>query len=223
MFKSKLRPVATPQWEHQKLAGTLALLWGNADFDQPPVPRTSFVAGVGLHDRAYGPIDNLPIGELPEAEWLALTRAGFDAAWDDPVADLIAKAHLRRLTGYGGAPERQALAAAMAQEIERLAAQHGLDLATLDRLDRITNLCDQIAFDFCFEAPAAGAVAVFPHSGGAQVSLGYRIADGVIAVDPWPFGVDEHAGYLVGYQLEGYPDRLEPALLPYRLVRGGAA
>jgi len=26
------------QWEHQKLAGTLALLWGNADFERPPVP-----------------------------------------------------------------------------------------------------------------------------------------------------------------------------------------
>ena len=29
MFKSKLRPVVVPQWEHEKLAGTLALLWGN--------------------------------------------------------------------------------------------------------------------------------------------------------------------------------------------------
>ena len=31
MFKSKQRPIVIPQWEHQKLAGTLALLWGNAD------------------------------------------------------------------------------------------------------------------------------------------------------------------------------------------------
>src|SRR5262249_17997360 len=30
MFISKQRPIAIPQWEHQKLAGTLALLWGNA-------------------------------------------------------------------------------------------------------------------------------------------------------------------------------------------------
>ena len=38
MFISKQRPIAIPQWEHQKLAGTLALLWGNADFERPPVP-----------------------------------------------------------------------------------------------------------------------------------------------------------------------------------------
>lgn len=221
MFKSKLRAVVTPQWEHQKLAGTLALLWGNAAFERPPVPRESFLAGVGLHDRAYGPLDNLPIGELPEAEWLALTRAGFDMAWDDPLADLISKAHLRRLASYGGAPERQAAAAAMAREIGELADRHGLDRATLERVDRITNLCDRIAFDFCFEAPAEGAVRVFPRNDGDdEVAIGYRIASGTISVDPWPFGVEEHAGYLAGYQLQGYPDRLEPALLPYRLVRG---
>jgi hypothetical protein len=50
MFKSKQRPIAIPQWEHQKLAGTLALLWGNADFERPLVAFESFLVGVGLHD-----------------------------------------------------------------------------------------------------------------------------------------------------------------------------
>jgi hypothetical protein len=64
MFTSKQRPIVIPQWEHQKLAGTLALLWGNAEFERPPVPFESFLTGVGLHDRAYGPFDNLPIGGI---------------------------------------------------------------------------------------------------------------------------------------------------------------
>ena len=59
MFLSKQRPIAIPQWEHQKLAGTLALLWGNTEFERPPVPFESFLIGIGLHDRAYGPLDNL--------------------------------------------------------------------------------------------------------------------------------------------------------------------
>jgi hypothetical protein len=54
MFISKQRPIAIPQWEHQKLAGTLALLWGNAEFERPLVPFESFLTGIGLHDRAYG-------------------------------------------------------------------------------------------------------------------------------------------------------------------------
>ncbi|HEX5688545.1 MAG TPA: hypothetical protein VFX76_01000, partial [Roseiflexaceae bacterium] len=88
------------------------------------------------------------------------------------------------------------------------------------RIDRITNLCDRIAFDFCFEAPAEGDVSIFPRNDrDEQVKVRYRMDDGVIQVDPWPFGVESHTGYLVGYQLEGYPARLEPVLVPYHLVR----
>ena len=72
MFISKQRPITIPQWEHQKPAGTLALLWGNAELERPPVAFDSFLAGIGLHDRAYRPLDNLPIGAISEDEWLAL-------------------------------------------------------------------------------------------------------------------------------------------------------
>jgi hypothetical protein len=220
MFKSKQRPIAIPQWEHQKLAGTLALLWGNADFERPPVPFESFLTGIGLHDRAYGPLDNLPIGGIAEAEWLALTRSGFKVTWADPIADLITKMHLKRLASYGSAPARQALTVEMAQAIQAKIEQHGLDATLFERIDRITNLCDSIAFDFCFEAPAEGEVRIFPRNDrDEEMVVGYRIQDGTIQVDPWPFGVDSHSGYLVGYQLEGYPAVLEPVMLPYRLVR----
>jgi Protein of unknown function (DUF3891) len=218
MFKSKQRPITVPQWEHQKLAGTLALLWGNAEFERPSVPFESFLTGIGLHDRAYGPLDNLPIGELPEEEWLALTRAGFEMTWADQVADLIAKMHLKRLTSYGSAPARQAMAADMTQAIQEQLQRHGFDIVLFERIDRITNLCDKIAFDFCFEAPAEGEVRIFPRNDrDDEVAVHYRIEDSMIEITPWPFGVDSNTGYLVGYQLDGYPAVLEPVTLPYRL------
>jgi len=221
MFKSKQRPIAIPQWEHQKLAGTLALLWGNAEFERPPVPFESFLTGIGLHDRAYGMLDNLPIGEIPEEDWLALTRSSFEMTWADPVADLITKMHLKRLTSYGGAPARQVLTAEMAQAIQAKIQRHGLDAVTFERIDRITNLCDCIAFDFCFEAPAKGELRIFSRNDrDEEVGVGYRIEEGAIRVDPWPFGVDSHTGYAVGYQLDGYPAVLEPILVPYQLIQG---
>jgi len=221
MFKSRQRPIAIPQWEHQKLAGTLALLWGNADFERPSVPFESFLTGIGLHDRAYGPLDNLPIGGIPEEEWLALTHSGFEMTWADPVADLITKMHLKRLASYGSAPARQAMTAEMAQAIQAEIQSHGLDRATFERIDCITNLCDRIAFDFCFEVPAEGEVRIFPRNDrDDEVAVAYRIETGTIQVNPWPFGVDSHTGYLVGYQLDGYPAMLEPVMLTYRLVQG---
>ncbi len=216
MFKSKRRPIVIPQSEHQRLAGALALLWSNAGFARPPVPFASFVAGVALHDRAYGPLDNLPIGELPEQEWLALTQRGFDMTSADPIADLIVKMHLQRLTGYGRAPARQTQAAAMALAIDAQAAQSGLASAALACTDRITRLCDDIAFAFCFELPADGAVQIFPHCAETEeVAVRYQIDGGTIQVDPWPFSASSCTGYLVGYPLAGYPDVLEPLLLPY--------
>jgi len=221
MFKSKLRPIVIPKFEHEKLVGTLALLWGNAVFDMPPVPLNSFLAGIGLHDRAYGHLDNLPIGEASEAEWLANTRKGFDMAWHDPLADAIAKMHLQRLASYGTSPARTAEAAAMAEEIAALAAEHGLDRALLSRIDRITQLCDDISFAFCFEAPTQGTVRVFPrNSEDEEVEVGYRVEEGKIRATPWPFAVDGHRGYLVGYRLEGYPEVLEPVMVTYELVKG---
>ncbi len=176
MFKSKQRPIAIPQWEHQKLAGTLALLWGNAEFERPPVPFESFLTGIGLHDRAYGPLDNLPIGGIPEEDWLALTRSGFEMSWADPVADLITKLHLKRLASYGSAPARQALTAEMAQAIQAKMERHSLAAATFERIDRITNLCDRIAFDFCFEVLAEGKVRIFSRNDrDEEVGVGYRV------------------------------------------------
>jgi hypothetical protein len=50
--------------------------------------------------------------------------------------------------------------------------------------------------------------------------VNHRIEGGTIQVDPWPFGVASHTGYLVGYQLEDYPTVLEPVLVRYQLVQG---
>jgi hypothetical protein len=145
--------------------GHTGLALGHADFERPPIPFESFLTEIALHDRAYGPLDNLPIGGIPEEQWLALTRSGFEMTWADPIADLITKMHLKRLTSYGSAPARQALAAELAQRIQAQIQRHGLEAALFERIDRITNLCDRIAFDFCFEAPAEGAVRVFPRNG----------------------------------------------------------
>ncbi len=197
------------------------MLWGNTDFARPPIPFESFVTGIGLHDRAYGPLDNLPIGGISEDAWLALTRSGFEMAWADPIADLVSKMHLRRLASYGSAPARQAMAAEMAQAIQAQIEHHGFDTALFERIDRITNLCDRIAFDFCFEVPAEGEVRIFPRNERAEeVVVGYDIKDATIRVAPWPFAVKSHVGYLVGYLREGYPAVLEPVMVQYQLIPG---
>jgi len=52
MFRSTKREALFPQSEHARLAGAIALAWGNEQFHRPALPFASFVAGVTLHDRA---------------------------------------------------------------------------------------------------------------------------------------------------------------------------
>jgi Protein of unknown function (DUF3891) len=222
MFRSKIRPLIIAQAEHGKLAGALAFLWGNDHFDPPPLDRSAFVTGVELHDRGYGYLDNDGIGEVTEDRWMAITRAGFYQELAEPAAELLIKLHLQRLTSYGNSPPRQALLAELSAASTAYAQQYALDLALWQRVDRITNLCDSIAFDFCFEQPTTGQVAVYPQNDQpAQVAIHYAVAEDEIRVTPWPFAVECYQGYLIAYQQDHYPARLAPVLRPFRLAPGG--
>jgi hypothetical protein len=218
MFKSKQRPVVIPQSEHSRLAGALAFAWGNAQFDSPPLPRLSFVEGVALHDRGYGYLDILPIGEACEDDWLEVTRRGFEMPSGDAIAAIITRFHLRRLVAWRATPERHALAEEMATAIDQQIAQTGLPKLIFERTDRITDFCDSVSFDFCFERPAHGRVMVYPRNDSEEeISIQYEIKDGDITLTPWPLAVDKISGYLIGYQADSYPERLIPVLLPYHV------
>ncbi len=220
MFRSKAEPIVFSQFEHLRLSGELALLWGNRDFDPPPIPRGSFVAGVGLHDRGYGLIDDSPIGGMADSEWMAIARRGFAMRYSDPVADLIAKYHVRRLAGHGDSGDRRALAAGFSAEIDRLLGEHGFARDVFDRIDQITNLCDRISFDFCFGEPAQGMLPVHPRNGeSAEIEVSYRVEAECINLDPWPLSVDSHESYLIAYRVEGYPQVLDPVMKRWRVAK----
>jgi hypothetical protein len=218
MFKSKLRSVVVPQSEHLRLVGQLAFHWGNAQFDAPNIPRLSFVEGVALHDRGYGYLDNLPIGETSDDDWLEVARRGFDMPSGDPFASIITRFHVRRLVASQVTLKRRNLAAEMTAEIDRQMAEAALPEQLFERVDRITDFCDSVSFNFCFERPARGEVLIFPRNDSEeQVPVQYELQGGEICITPWPLSVHELSGYLVGYQSQGYPAHLMPVLLPYHL------
>jgi hypothetical protein len=63
----------------------------------------------------------------------------------------------------------------MAQAIQAKIGHYGLDSTIFEQIDRITNLCDRIAFDFCFKAPAKGEVRIYPRNNREEeVTVGYQ-------------------------------------------------
>ncbi len=220
MFKSKRRPLVTPQSEHLKLVGTLAMLWGNDEFDFPPIERTSMIAGMGTHDRGYGYLDNHPIGGMEESEWFPIARQTFYMPCSDVVADTIVKYHFRRLASHDDSAGRKALTEEFSNAIDEHLEKHNLSETLYDRIDRITNLCDSISFSFCFDVPASGEIPIFPRNGNnTEVTVKYHVEDGLISATPWPFSVDTYEGYIVAYKSDGYPEQLDPVILSYQLKR----
>jgi uncharacterized protein DUF3891 len=215
VFRSRRRDLVYPQLEHARLAAAIALAWGNETFPPPSLPRDPFVAGVALHDRGYSPLDADGIGEVPRERWLAIQRESFRPRGDDPVVDLVVALHVRRLIGWSRGAEE--VAAELGPEVERLRVAAGVSDADAAAADRVTDMCDRIAFDFCFEEAAEGSLEL-PARDGGLAAVAYAIeAGGRVRLDPWPLQGDRLEGLAVGYAAAAYPALLEPVLVPYLL------
>jgi hypothetical protein len=178
------------------------------------------IAGMGLHDRGYGYLDNNPIGEMDDSVWFGIARRGFYMHCSDIVADTIVKYHIRRLASHDSTDGRKALVAEFSKAIEEQLEQHDLSNELFERMDRVTDLCDSLSFSFCFDAPASGEISVFPRNNeDTEVVVKYHVEDGLIEANPWPFSVDRYEGYLVAYKSDGYPEQLDPIILPFMLKK----
>jgi hypothetical protein len=216
VFRSARRAVVFPQAEHARLAAAIALAWGNDELAAPPLPREAFVAGVALHDRGYAALDADGIGEVAPERWLEIQRESFRPREDDPVVDLVVAMHVRRLVRWS---RGAATATELDPAVDALRALAGVSPEDAEAADLITNMCDRIAFDFCFEEPAEGTLEL-PATGSrdARVHVRYALTgDGRVELEPWPLALPRLTGVLFAFAAVGYPAVLEPVVVPFGL------
>lgn len=199
MFRSRRRPIMFPQADHARFAGALATAWAPlpAQF-----PFASLVRGVADHDRGYGEHDVDDIDTVDAAAWIEIQRRGFAPRGEDAVVDLVVALHVRRLLSRNDA----AATADADAVIESLLAPAGVSREQAEAADVVTNVCDVISFEFCFEAPTERDVR------GHHLVLD---GEGRITVDPWPFRLPELTGLVTAFEADGYPERLVPVVVPY--------
>lgn len=217
MFKSKIRNLIFPQMEHSRLAGTIAALWGNDQFDRPAFHFGSFVAGVTFHDHGHGYFDLDAIGSMTPAEELASMRKLVEHRLADPIIDTVANFHILRLLHL--TEVTYPLIEACEQQIAAGIEATGISRDQYEWANRITWLCDKISFDFCFEEPVRAETEVSPRKNQAETILvSYEIdGQGHIIIEPWPLRVETYEGFIFGYEAEGYPAELKPVMVHYVL------
>jgi hypothetical protein len=202
MFRSRRRAIVFAQPDHARLAGAIALAWR----DRPPLPFGSFVRGVADHDRGYGEHDSDEIGVVESERWVSIQRRGFTMQSGDAVVDLIAAMHVRRLLSSQDDEYERAAFAEVDALVPSLLRAAGVSAECAEQADAITNVCDRIAFLFCFEEPSQGEV-----RGIAYALDGH----GMITLDPWPLDVPRLVGLVTAYDADGYPERLVPVVVPF--------
>ena len=222
MFKSKKREIVVEQREHARLAGMLAQMWGNDAFDSPRLPIASFIAGVCFHDRGYDALDTDPIPDVDEATWIEKQLRGAERSCKDADADLLVTFHVRRLLASKRSPARDAAVAKVEERISQRLPESSLSRAQLEWCDRITHLCDSIAFTFCFEQAEQGEVLVCPRWDSEETErIRYSVlGNGEVLVSPWPFSTPKFSRYVIAYQASGYPENREAVILPVHLRAG---
>jgi hypothetical protein len=208
--------VVFPQLEHARLAAAIALAWGD-DVAPLPLPRESYVAGVALHDRGYGEHDADEIGALPGDRWLATQRRGFSPRGADPIVDVVVAMHVRRLVSHDADEAALRALAEMDDALPALRAAAGVSEGDGRAADRITDLCDRVAFDFCLEEPGTGSVELTDAAGEA-VAVRYEVdGRGSVGLTPWPLEPPRVSGVMIGYAADGYPGALDPVVVPFRV------
>ncbi|MEN9647692.1 MAG: hypothetical protein RLY57_496 [Candidatus Parcubacteria bacterium] len=220
MFISTKRPIVIPQSEHAKIAAAIASLWGNKDFEKSNLPHESFVKGVILHDRGFGEHDNHELMSLTKEARLHTLKSGIEQISDDHVADAVTLMHIKRLIEMYPKEEMEELAELCNKTLEEKIQLSGFQKTEYDFADKITEIADDIAFDFSLEENSSGEVCVYKKRGDETItSVTFIIKENVISMTPWPLSVDYYEGSIVGYEKEGYPQSLKAHIIPFFLKK----
>ena len=224
MFKPKNQNFIIPQREHARLAGNIAIYWGNKNFDVPRIPLHSVTKGITFHQNGYKPFDTYPVKEMDDDTLINVFKNDFNVQMSDTNAELISMFHQLRLIS-------KRLTTKPSDKFEKLRKE--FEVAIKEKLpsskyskddflwaDRITNLCDRISFNFSFGEEMAESISVYPKVGsGDIIEIKQLLKDEhTIELENWPFSTKQIRNVVIAYESEGYPKLLRPVLLEFRLL-----
>lgn len=216
MFKSKRRGLIIPQFEHTKLAASIANLWGNKDFERTKIPNESFVKGVLFHDKGYGINDNLEVQALTRKERKATLLKGMLTDSDDIISDLVSLHHIRRIIPKDMPELLRSIEKIINNKMQKVRFSQKEFLFA----DYITDFCDYIAFNFALDDSSKTILEVIPkHNSDQMKKVTFRVKGNTISIIPWPLALDYYKGFIIGYKKKDYPKKLSPILVPFILKK----
>lgn len=224
MFTYKSKNLVIPQREHARLAGNIAVYWGNKHFDLPRIPLSTVVKGITFHQNGYDTFDINPVGEMSEDILYRVFENDFNVDMKDQNAELVNMFHQFRLVNGKVKREGSEKFKKLKEEFNQV-IQTRLKTSKFREKDflwtnRITHLCDKVSFNFCMENKVEEIVPLYikTNSQVMQNSKHRLVSENTVQLDSWPFSIREIKSVVIGYEKLNYPNHLIPHLLQVKLV-----
>jgi len=222
MFRNERLGVIIPQQEHARMAGHVALHWGNENFDKPKIGVEALVKGLTLHHMGYGPNDTLDFTSLNDEELLKVYENDTQVSLGDTDAELVNLFHHLRLVRNRNEKTPTEAFLDLQKEIETTIetklTQSKFTKADFDWTNKITHLCDRIAFNFSMGKMKEPSIGICSRVGSNDaVAVVHDVDVETITLHPWPFSVKSFKGFVIAYESKDYPHSLSPVLMEYEV------
>lgn len=224
MFKPRNRSLIIPQREHARLAGNIAVYWGNERFHLPRIPLSTVIKGITFHQNGYELIDTHPVIEMSDDTLVKVLRNDFNVQMSDIEAELISMFHQFRLVSKRLITKPSEEFVKLQKEFE-IAIENKLARSKYSKgdflwADRITNLCDRISFNFSFGEEITEIIPIYSKVGSEEkVEIKQTLkGENTIELDKWPFSSKQIRNVVIAYESEDYPKTLRPVLLEFKLI-----
>ncbi len=220
MFISSRHQLIVSQAEHARLSAVIAALWGNISFERPKIPHDSFVRGVLFHDRGFEEHDNYNLMSLSKKERMHTLKQGIIKENKDPVSDILTLLHIKRLIAMYPPADMKELSILLESSLSKKIKVVNISQKEFLFADAITEIADDIAFDFALGKDAIGGVEIFAsHASQKKTRVKFVIKGNMLTMSPWPLSVNYYEGFIIGYERKGYPQKRIPQMIQFVLKR----
>lgn len=208
MFKRNNQNLVIPQFEHTRLAATIASHFDFSNFSISEKTIKNIILASSFHDRASFEKDDIDINEMNKAQRKELVDQYMEVQYENYELELFVMMHHSRLLDEPGYLKMKSR---FDERINEIILKNNLDRELYYNLDTLVGFFDHLSFDFCYQENGGHTYEVF--DGKAIKTVNYLITDNSIEIHDLKLKLSKFETFIFAYKLSTYPEKLEPSII----------
>lgn len=208
MFKRKKQNLVIPQFEHTRLAATIANHFDFSNYDISKETIKNLILSAAFHDRALYKKDLIDINEMKRSERKSLVDKYMKSKYENFELELFVMMHHSRLLNWPGYLKMKW---SFDERINEIVQKNNLDLKFYKKLDSLVGFFDHVSYDFCYQEMGKHKYKIF--DGTKIKTVQYKINEDSIEFFDIKLKSKKMETFIFTYKLNTYPKKLEPSVI----------